>query len=119
MIIIKDMILEIFREFEKLGIQSIEEAIKHTDKNDISYICPQREIKFKGHSVVHDVINKNLRIVSNDLSTIGLKKITYSKRFSKLTFHYQNGEKIEKEGDKVVFNLMSLNGDELFRVLNF
>lgn len=119
MIIIKEIILQIFREFEKLGIESIDEAIKHTDKNDIAYICPQREIKFKGHSIVHDVINKNLRISSNDINTVGLKKITYSKRFSKLTFHYQDGKKIEKEGDEVMFNLMSLNGDELFRVLNF
>lgn len=118
MIIIKEKILEILRGFEKLGITNIEEAIKFTDKNDISYMCPQREIKFKGHSIVHDVINKNLRM-TKDINPVGLKKITYSKKFSKVTFHYQNGKKIEKEGGEVMFNLMGLNADEVFRVLNF
>lgn len=118
MMITKDKILEIFREFEKLGIKTLDEAIKHTDKNDIAYVSPQREIKFKGHSVVHDVINKNLRI-TDGTETLNLKKIIYSKRFSKLTFHYHDDTKIEKEGDKVMFNLIGLTGDELFRVLNF
>lgn len=118
MMITKELILEILREFEKLGIKNIDEAIKCTDKNDMSYVSPQKEIKFKGHSIVHDVINKNLRI-DGGINPVGLKKITYSKKFSKITFHYNDGKKIEKEGGEVMFNLLALTGDEVFRVLNF
>lgn len=115
----KDILIQILREFEKAGIENIAEAIKSTDKNDLSFVCPQREIKFKGHSVMHDVINSKLRITDKKIPITELRKINYSKRFSKLTLHYKNDKKKEIGGDEQVFTLVNLTGDELFKVLNF
>ena len=118
MIITKDTILEVLGKFELMGIVKIEDAIKYVDKNDISYLKEQREIKFKGHSVIHDIINKNLRLPAS-VEIAGLKRITYSKRFKTTAFHYQNGDKIEKKGDEAMFDFVKLTGDEVFRILNF
>lgn len=68
---------------------------------------------------MNDVIHTKLRVTDNDILLSGLKKITYSKRFDVLTFHYIDGKKIEKTGGKEMFNLVNLTGSDLFRLINF
>lgn len=67
---------------------------------------------------MNDVIHTKLRVI-DDTELTGLEKITYSKRFEELTFHYVDGKKIKKTGGKEMFNLVNLTGNDLFKLINF
>lgn len=110
---------EVLRWYKNHGIKSIDRAIKQTEKNDLAYIFPENIIKFKGNSILNDVIHTKLRVIDNNIELTGLEKITYSKRFGELTFHYIDGKKIKKTGGEEMFNLVKLTGDDLFRLISF
>lgn len=113
-----DRLIQILEWFKEHGIKSIDKAIKQTEKNNLAYTFPTQVIKFKGNSIINDVVHTKLRIIDNDIELTGLEKITYSKRFNEVTFHYVSGEKKKIKGEKPLFNLVNLCGYDLFQILN-
>lgn len=111
--------MEVLEWYQSHGIRSIDKAIKQTEKNNLSYIFPERKIKFKGNSVMHDVVHTKLRVSDDKIKLTGIESIEYSKRFNEVTIKYISGEKIKKRGDKALFQLLNLTGQELFNLLNF
>ena len=109
--------MEILEWYKTHGIRSIDKAIKQTEKNNFSYVFPEKRIKLKGNSVINDVVHTKLRVMG-DIKLTGLDEIVYSPRFNKLIFKYVNGEKIEKRGDEAMFQMINLTGYELFNLLN-
>ena len=109
--------MEVLNWYKTHGIRSIDKAIKHTEKNNLSYIFPEKKIKLKGNSVMNDVVHTKLRVMG-DIKLTGLDEIVYSPRFNKLIFKYVNGDKIEKRGDEAMFQMINLTGYELFNLLN-
>lgn len=121
MTLCKEQIIEILTWLENQGIESISKSIKFIEKNDISYVSPQKKIKFKGSSLKHEIINTKLRVKdeNNELHLYDVKAIEYSKRFNLLRFRYLDNTIKEVEGGKAIFTLTNLTGDDLFKVLNF
>lgn len=118
-IITTDRLIEILDWYKNHGIKSIDKAIKQTEKNDLSYVSPERRIKFKGNSIINDVVHTKLRVIDKDIKLTGIDEISYSKRFNELTISYIDGKKIKKRGDEAMFQMINLTGYELFNLLNF
>ena len=111
------LILEVLRAIKDEGLVDISQAIESVEIKNFRLEGDMGEVDLFSPDAKSELFMKKLKFtVKNSTEEFekDVVKITYSLKTKKVTFHLASGKTICKKHDEVTFDILGVNGSELF-----
>ena len=111
------LILEVLKAIKDEGLADISQAIESVEIKNFRLEGDKGEVDLYSPDAKSELFMKKLKFtVKNSTEEFekDVVKITYSLKTKKVTFHLASGKTICKKYDEVTFDILGVNGSELF-----
>ena len=112
-----NLILEVLRAMKDEGFDDISKAMETVELKNFRLEGDKGEIDLYSPDAKSELFMKKLKFsVKNSTEDFekDVVRITYSLKTKKVTFYLASGKSICKKHDEVTFNILGVNGSELF-----
>ena len=111
------MLLEVLKAMQEEGFKDITEAIESVELKNFQMEGDKGEIDLYKPDAKSELFMKKLRFnIKNSTEEFekNVVRITYSLKTKKVTFYFANGKSVCKKHDEVTFDIVGIDGSELF-----
>lgn len=112
-----NLVLEMLRAMQEEGFSDISDAIESVETKNFRLEGDKGEIDLYRPDAKSELLLKKLKFSIKN-STEGFEnevvRITYSLKTKKVTFYFASGKSVCKRHDEVTFDILGVNGSELF-----